>query len=521
MRVSSLNRSTVLVELADLDAVLALHASLVRTPLAGVHEIVPAARTLMLRFDPARWSRQTLAAALAQCDLSGATSDRGPSVEIPMRYDGEDLAEVAQLCGLSVDEVIRRHGAREYTVAFCGFSPGFGYLVGGDPMLQVPRRSTPRTRVPAGSVALGGVYCGVYPQASPGGWQLIGTTSIPMWHVERTTPAILTPGTRVKFVERDSVPSIEITPKEKSLIEPYLKVTAAALPALVQDLGRPGHAAIGVTASGALDRGSLRAANAMVGNPPDVAALEIALGNFACEIFGDTEIALAGAAVPIIVTRASGEIFDAVMQKAIGLRSGDRVKLGYPPRGVRTYLAVRGGFDAPKILGSSSSDVLAALGPAPLVKGSLVSIGRGSVERATTASRPAPSAPHAAQTLPKSDDVVVLDIFAGPRADWFGSGVLENFCTQVWRVTPRSNRVGLRLHGETPLMRQRTEELPSEGLTSGAIQVPHDGQPVLLLADHPVTGGYPVIAIVAEHHLDLAGQIPPSAKIRFRMLADL
>ena len=369
-------------------------------------------------------------------------------------------------------------------------------------------------------MALGGVYCGIYPQASPGGWQLVGTTSMPMWDVERTTPAILTPGTRVKFVERDSVPSIEITPKEKSLIEPYLKVTAAALPALVQDLGRAGHAAIGVTASGALDRGSLRAANAAAGNPLELAALEISFGNFAFEIVGAAEIALAGAAVPITVTRASGEIFEATMQDAIDLHSGDRVKLGYPPRGVRTYLAVRGGFDAPKILGSASSDVLAALGPAPLVKGSLVSIGCGPVERATTVSKPAPSAPHPAPTLPKSDDVVVLDIFAGPRADWFGANALENFCTRVWQVTPRSNRVGLRLHGETPLMRQRTEELPSEGLTSGAIQVPHDGQPVLLLADHPVTGGYPVIAIVAEHHLDLAGQIPPSAKIRFRLLAD-
>ena len=509
-----------LVELADLDAVLALHATLVDAPLAGIHEIVPAARTLMLRFDPAHWSRHTLTAALAQRDLSVAMSDRGPLIEIPMRYDGEDLAEIAQLCGLSIEEVIRRHGAREYTVAFCGFSPGFGYLVGGDPMLQVPRRSTPRTRVPAGSVALGGVYCGVYPQASPGGWHLIGTTSMPMWDVERTTPAILTPGTRVKFVERDSVPAVEITAKEKSLVEPYLTVTAAALPALVEDLGRPGHAAIGVTASGALDRGSLRAANAAVGNPLELAALEIPFGNFAFEIFGAAEIALAGAAVPITVTRASGEIFEAAMQDTIDLHSGDRVKLGHPPRGVRTYLAARGGFDAPKILGSASSDVLAALGPAPLVKGSIVSIGRAPLERTTTVSKPGPVAQHAMPTLPKSNDVVVLDIFAGPRADWFSSNALEHFCTQVWQVTPRSNRVGLRLHGETPLTRQRTDELPSEGLTSGAIQVPHDGQPVLLLADHPVTGGYPVIAIVAEHHLDLAGQIPPSAKIRFRLLAD-
>lgn len=160
MRVLFLNRSTVLVELSRLDEVLALHASLVSAPLEDIQEIVPAAQTLLLRFDPARWTRQTLVDTLSQRDLTVSSRMSGALVEIPMRYDGEDLSEVARLCGLSIDEVIRRHKESEFTVAFCGFSPGFGYLVGGDPLLQVPRRSTPRTVVPKGSVALGGGIAG-------------------------------------------------------------------------------------------------------------------------------------------------------------------------------------------------------------------------------------------------------------------------------------------------------------------------------------------------------------------------
>ena len=527
MRVLALNRSTVLVELASLDDVLALHASLVSAPLEGVHEIVPAAQTLMLRFDAARWSRHTLAVALAARDLSERRRAQGPLIEIPLRYDGEDLAEVARLCDISIEEVIQRHVAREYTVAFCGFSPGFGYLVGGDPTLRVPRRATPRTSVPKGSVALGGVYCGVYPQASPGGWQIIGTTSMVMWDASRPSPAIFTPGARVKFVARESAPVIATTKDtlaqdngshEISPVKTHFEVTAAALPALIQDCGRPGHAAIGVTASGALDRGALRAANIVIGNPPDLATLEIAFGNFAFKSSGDAVIALAGAPVNVVITRSSGEIFDAALHEVIALQAGDGVKLGYPLRGVRTYLAVRGGIDLPQTLGSSSRDMLAALGPAPVVKGSIIPIGSDATDRATHAPKHTLASEHAAHTLPTKDDEIVLDIFEGPRADWFTADALQRLCDQSWRVTPQSNRVGLRLNGEKTLTRQRSEELPSEGLTSGAIQVPHDGQPVLLLADHPVTGGYPVIAVVAEHHLDLAGQIPPSARIRFRLI---
>lgn len=526
-RILPVNRSTVLVEVAELDEVLALHASLTLEPVAGIEEMLPAARTLMLRFDPVQLSPERIAQTLSQRDLSRAQPVPGLSIEIPMRYDGEDLAEVAQISGLPVEEVIRRHQASTFTVAFCGFAPGFAYLVGGDPVLHVPRRSTPRAQVPAGSVALGGVYCGVYPQATPGGWRIIGTTTLPMWDPARVPPALLTAGMRVRFVEGDAAPSARQPSGQRVTDRPGPRITvrSAMLPALLQDLGRSGHAHMGVAPSGAMDRSALQAANGAVGNPPGSPCLEIALGNFAFEASEDIVVALAGAPAPMTVQRASGESLEATALQPIRLGPGDRVKIGYPARGVRSYLAVRGGFEVPRVLGSASRDTLAALGPEPVVKGSVLMVGRGATPVAGPGTAPGASVAEGggdesrAAALPASGDTVELDVSIGPRADWFSDGSIAVLLGQPWQVTPQSSRVGIRLKGAQELQRRSTTELPSEGIVRGAIQVPHDGQPVLLLADHPLTGGYPVIGVVAEHHLDLAGQIPPGAKIRFRRLA--
>jgi KipI family sensor histidine kinase inhibitor len=201
MRVLPCGERAVLVEVDDLVAVIGLHAGLRADPLPGVAELVPGARTLLVMFDPAVTSPDRLGAALRRIESVSAEPVAGPLVEIPTVYDGEDLDEVAALAGLSRREVVARHSGAEYTVAFCGFSPGFGYLTGGDPALRVPRRETPRTRVPAGSVAIADAFTGVYPRELPGGWRLLGRTSMPMWDLSRDPPAVLVPGTRVRFVE--------------------------------------------------------------------------------------------------------------------------------------------------------------------------------------------------------------------------------------------------------------------------------------------------------------------------------
>ncbi len=201
MRVLSCADSGLLVELSDLDEVLALYAELVDDPPAGVVDLVPAARTLLLRLDPAGADAAEVERAVRACRPRRGARPRAGEVEIPVVYDGADLHEVGELTGLGARGVVEAHTSQEWMVAFGGFAPGFGYLVGSDERLHVPRRSTPRTKVPAGAVALAGEFAGVYPRESPGGWQLLGHTPSRMWDLDRDPPALLLPGVRVRFVE--------------------------------------------------------------------------------------------------------------------------------------------------------------------------------------------------------------------------------------------------------------------------------------------------------------------------------
>lgn len=201
MRVLPCADAGLLVEADDLEGVLGLYAALVDDPPPGVVDLVPAARTLLLRLDPRTADPAEVARVVRATEpRPGARPDAG-EVEVPVTYDGDDLAEVGELTGLGERGVVEAHTAQAWTVAFCGFAPGFGYLVGDDERLHVPRRSSPRTRVPAGAVGLAGEFGGVYPRESPGGWQLIGRTDLAVWDIERDPPALLVPGARVRFVE--------------------------------------------------------------------------------------------------------------------------------------------------------------------------------------------------------------------------------------------------------------------------------------------------------------------------------
>jgi KipI family sensor histidine kinase inhibitor len=204
MRIMRAGRRAVLVELTDLPETQAAYRDLVRRRDRGelgdardAIDVVPAARTVLIDGVDAA---AVTAALTSWTPPPPSTGAEGPLVEVPVRYDGPDLAEVAARWGVPETEVARAHAATEFTVAFCGFSPGFAYLSGLPPHLHVPRRTTPRERVPAGSVGLAGPYCGIYPTASPGGWQLIGSIRLALFDLDRQPPALLAPGTRVRFV---------------------------------------------------------------------------------------------------------------------------------------------------------------------------------------------------------------------------------------------------------------------------------------------------------------------------------
>jgi KipI family sensor histidine kinase inhibitor len=535
-RVLPAGDAAVLIELegqAGPSAAARLAGVIAAAALPGVIDIVPGARTVLVTVepgscDPLRLGRELLALPVPSAGETAAAR----VLEIPVRYDGADLADVAALTGLSVGEVIARHEAAEYEVGWLGFAPGFGYLTGlHEDLASVPRLDTPRTAVPAGSVAIAGGLAAAYPASSPGGWRLLGRTSLRMWDPDRDPPALLAPGMRVRFRAVADLPVASVSPAIANFDGPSSEgdhgtavVVQSGPLATVQDRGRPGLAHLGVPESGAADRTSFEAANAVAGNDTPTACLEVTLGRLALRFDCDAIAAVTGAAVTVSVIEPDGTAREEAWGQALAVPAGSVLRLGSARHGVRSYVAVAGGFAPRAVLGSRSADTLSGLGPGPLQPGDRIPLGPRPTPPPIPASpagsqRPTPAggAGAAAGPLPGADMVVELAIIAGPRDDWFAGSALNRLCQANYRVTAASNRTGLRLAG-LPLRRRRVAELPSEGVALGSLQITHDGQPVLLLADHPTTGGYPVIAVVRTADVGKAAQLRPGQQVRFRLI---
>lgn len=283
-----------------------------------------------------------------------------------------------------------------------------------------------------------------------------------------------------------------------------LVVEATGPLATVQDSGRPGLSDLGVGASGAADRRAARLANRLVGNPEDDAVLEATLGGLALRTDDAVTLAVTGAPCDLLVDdRPVGH------HCRVRVPAGAVVRLGHPPVGVRSYLAVRGGIAVEPVLGSRSTDVLAALGPGALSVGDVLPVG--------SARGPVPDTDLAPVASPPAGDVVVR-IVLGPRDDWFSADALQSLLSTRWAVGADSNRVGMRLEG--PAMERAAAladaELPSEGVVRGSLQIAASGRPTVFLADHPVTGGYPVAAVVVDADTDALAQVRVGQHIRFR-----
>ena len=267
--------------------------------------------------------------------------------------------------------------------------------------------------------------------------------------------------------------------------------------ALLQDLGRPGYAHLGVAPSGAADRTALRLANRMVGNPEHAVAVECLGGGLTVRTDALVWVVVTGAPTDVLVDRTP-----IGSHTAFALRPGARLTVRPPRSGIRNYLGVRGGIEAPLTLGSAASDLLSGLGPAPLTGGQELAVGEPGQPLPDTDLAP----PHGPWTT--------LALSPGPRRDWFTDEAWRRLLTASWTVSPDSNRIAVRLGGPE-LPRRRDGELPSEGLIRGAIQVPASGQPLVFGADHPVTGGYPVIAVLTDRAADHAAQLAPGDRIHF------
>jgi biotin-dependent carboxylase-like uncharacterized protein len=280
-----------------------------------------------------------------------------------------------------------------------------------------------------------------------------------------------------------------------------LEVLSTGALALIEDLGRPGLASSGVGHSGAADRGALRLGNRLVANPECAAGIETVFGGLAVRARGLLTVALTGAAAPADVDGTP-----VGHHALLTLRDGQVLRVGTPATGLRTYLAVRGGIAVSPVLGSRSTDVLAGIGPDKLAPGTHLPIGPEPAALPLIDVAPVPTPP---------GGTVTLRAVLGPRADFLADP--HALARTTWTASSRSDRVGMRLEG-AKLDRDGSTELPSEGLVRGAIQVPPGGEPVLFLADHPVTGGYPVAAVVLDADVDRAAQVRPGQQVRFRIV---
>ncbi|MFG2645231.1 biotin-dependent carboxyltransferase family protein [Streptomyces sp. NPDC048370] len=278
-----------------------------------------------------------------------------------------------------------------------------------------------------------------------------------------------------------------------------LAVVRAGALTTVQDLGRTGYAHLGVPRSGALDPGAARLVNRLVGNPEDAAVLETTVNGCAVRPRCPITVAVGGAPCPVTVDGRP-----VAWGTTVRVPAGALLDVGAATRGLRAYVGFGGGLVVEPVLGSRSTDLLSGLGPAPLADGAVLPLGAESAPRGWVDAPP----------WPGPADELVLRVRLGPRHDRFTPAALRTLATRAYRVSPATNRIGLRTEGP-PLERAVTAELPSEGMVLGAVQVPPDGRPVVFLADHPTTGGYPVVAVVREADLAAASQAAPGTVVRF------
>ncbi|MDQ5857076.1 MAG: 5-oxoprolinase subunit PxpB [Acidobacteriota bacterium] len=470
----------------------------------GVLDSIPGARTLFVLFDP-----HTRDSAGIVRLLGRLAAEKEPAVpesrllRIPVAYgaeSGPDLLAVARDRGLDPAELCRRHARAEYRVAFLGFSPGFAYLTGLPPELAVPRLESPRPRVPAGSVAIAGEYSAIYPAETPGGWRLIGRSPVSLFDPAAEPPALFSPGDRVSFepigegellrrlAERRAGEEPEATGEDETLFE---VVTPGPFTS-IQGAPRFGLGRTGVPAGGAMDPGALAAGNARVGNRAGAAALEVTLSGLELALRSDGLLALAGADLD---AKWNGN--PAPFGEPFSARKGDRISFGRARIGARAYLCVAGG--------------LAERRPAETTR----RLARGDrVVRAGTESAAGTLTPALANRPPAAGGVT-LRVLSGPQADVLEATSADRFFRSTYRVSPESDRRGIRLDGPA-LDLCRAPDVPPEGTALGTIQVPANGLPIVLGPDRPVTGGYAKIATVIARDWSLLAQAPPGTAIRFR-----
>ena len=511
-RARPVGEAAVSVDLATNERVREIDSSLSQDPFPGFLESVPAQSSLLVLYDPVQIRFEAVEQDLERRAHGPALpAPPGRVHAIPVVYDGEDLAEVARARGMTERDVVSLHSAREYSAYMLGFMPGFAYLGPLPAELEVPRRATPRLRVPAGAVAIAGRQTAVYPAATPGGWSLIGRTSVRLFDPHHDPPCLIQPGDRVRFepvreLGARAEPAAPAAPRGPSSVE----VIDGGLLTTVQDGGRFGHRRQGVAWGGALDLPALRAANQAVGNDPGAAGLECTVAGPSLRFLASTRLAVTGADLGAVLHREDLGPWAVPSGAAVVARAGNRLVFTGRRDGCRAYVALQGGIDVPAVLGSRATDLGAGFGGhegRALRAGDVLALGvpRGEPVRVAPPARPAGG--------------TTLRVVLGPQEDHFAPESVARFLSGEYRVTAASDRAGCRLDGP-PLAHLRGGEIPSDGMVPGSVQVPPDGRPIVALADGPTTGGYPKVATVVGADLPLLAQVLGGEdRIRFQAVS--
>lgn len=486
-------------ERVDRDVNARIHASvraLVAQGVRGILDAIPGYNTLLVEFDRAVTSAARVRKLVERHFEAGSESAAGArAVTVPVVYDGPDLEDVAARAGLTPDEVVRVHAASEYHVYAVGFTPGFPFLGDVAPEISTPRLHEPRARVPAGSVGIADGQTGIYPLASPGGWRLIGRTTETVYDPHRDRPFLLEPGDRVRFVPTVSAaPAVPAAPMQllpEDPRRPAFRVHVPGLLDLVVDAGRLMAGRFGLARSGPLDGVAASIANGLVGNARGAALIEINVLGPTLEALRDVVVAFAGAGVMPHVNGSPLEPY-----RSVRIHKG--AVLTFPPSkaGRTGYLAVAGGIEARRFLGSASVDVRGLIGR-PLQSGDVLGVAK------TAHPRPGFSfLPHA----PKAG-VLSVRLVPGPQ---YAPGLFAALTARPLRIE-HSDRMGVRLSS----VDARGSGITSEGNPLGAVQLTSDGHPLILLNDSGTMGGYTKPAIVDPRDLPKLAQARDGAWLRF------
>lgn len=493
----------------------------------AITEIVPSYHCLLVEYDPVRIRPEQAEELIMSAVQPGAAPAAEPrTVDLPVLYGGEagpDIGNVAAHAGLSEADVIAKHAAGRYRVYCLGFSPGFPYLGGLDPILHTPRLANPRTRVPAGSVAIGGEQTGVYPKESPGGWQLIGRTPATLFDPMRQPPALLEPGDTIRFVPVSADTYQDLLPRESTQLAAAeataqtghtgLRILQPGLATTTQDLGRRGYMQYGVPVAGAADFVALMVGNWLLGNRARTPALEITLLGPEVEFTGPVAFAVTGAPLAAeLIPAGGGSPVPVPGWTTVLAGPGDRLRTGQTVSGCRAYLCVAGGIDLPLVLGSLSEDLFGKIGPLgrPLKAGDWLPVGLPIHPPANLAGRYLP-----ADMVPVYENHAVIRAVRGPQDSAFTPEGLAALFSGEYTVGAQSDRQGLRLDG--PKVTHRTSaDILSEPVAPGSVQVPANGLPILLLGNRQTVGGYTKAAVAVYSDLAVASQLRPGDRLRFQ-----